>query len=644
MMRNSGSGHPHGHAGNTHKGDKRASTLARVNEERLAYAISCLVGKDVVVHMNGGRIMKGTFHSCDPVPRPTKAYDIALRHARAVQNKSEDSGSGRQYVVFGTDYQYVVASGVSMGPSAKESKSANAASAPPAGEGGASNKRSGSGKFKTDTEISGSKGQRHSDKLVEWASEAPVADNQLYVLEAQRKTEWDQFESNRKDFGVESTYDESLYTTELNMDDVPQRIQDQATRLASEILGSSGEGGYSQLESYLEQDEDAVNNAVTEQIVKKALARNSREERREEKREEKREDRREDKREEKYSQGNKGKTRSSGGDGAAGGHNSRPASSSRVMSYKDIIANSSTSPSQSQKGAATQDNTPQQGGHGKGAGHERDSAQHTVRFRDAFPATVFQQTSTARSDVNRGRAANVEARGGEHGAEESRKGERGGASHPQKAEERAAAKPAVETKPASPASQTSGTIKKTFTFNPNASSFTPFSAAHIAVRLASPSRRSGSRSPMRQAQGPQKAGYPVLDVSAYTVLTWPLTDYGLEDGWQNCSDVTYRSVIGDLSQYYAAPGIVAMRPQHPMVASAGMTTVLLPQAGPVTYPAYQLGGIPVNMVPYNRQVTPKFFARQAQQPMQPIVPARRPMNGATTPSIGHAQPQVKPKL
>jgi len=52
--------------------------------------------------------------------------------------------------------------------------------------------------------------------------------------EMENNEEWDQFESNRK-FGREATFDESLYTTELNVESIPLEVKKAADELAKEM-------------------------------------------------------------------------------------------------------------------------------------------------------------------------------------------------------------------------------------------------------------------------------------------------------------------------------------------------------------------------------------------------------------------------
>ena len=67
--------------------------------------------------------------------------------------------------------------------------------------------------FRTDADISAS--VNHSEKVLQpWVPEAG-ADIDL-SLESSGQTDWDQFEANKRLFGASSTYDENLYTTQID--------------------------------------------------------------------------------------------------------------------------------------------------------------------------------------------------------------------------------------------------------------------------------------------------------------------------------------------------------------------------------------------------------------------------------------------
>ncbi|CAN3358570.1 hypothetical protein DICA1_E07052 [Diutina catenulata] len=89
--------------------------------------------------------------------------------------------------------------------------------------------------FKTDTDIS--KGQYRERELERWV---PDEDTPAMTLESTGSGTWDQFKVNQEKFGVESTYDEHLYTTRINKQapDYDERVK-RADKIARDIEGSA---------------------------------------------------------------------------------------------------------------------------------------------------------------------------------------------------------------------------------------------------------------------------------------------------------------------------------------------------------------------------------------------------------------------
>lgn len=91
-------------------------------------------------------------------------------------------------------------------------------------------------KFKTDRDISAG----YSFKEKEFERWVPDANTPVLTLDESSGGAWDQFKANEEKFGVESTYDEHLYTTRINKEakDYRDRLQ-RAERIAREIEGLS---------------------------------------------------------------------------------------------------------------------------------------------------------------------------------------------------------------------------------------------------------------------------------------------------------------------------------------------------------------------------------------------------------------------
>lgn len=102
-----------------------------------------------------------------------------------------------------------------------------------------SGKASNSPDFKTDSEVTGNRDLKER-KLVKWDANADDSNNELYQsLEDLSVTheKFDQFEANRKQFKIESSYDESFYNVQIdkNSHDYKKRME-AAIKLETEIL------------------------------------------------------------------------------------------------------------------------------------------------------------------------------------------------------------------------------------------------------------------------------------------------------------------------------------------------------------------------------------------------------------------------
>jgi PAB1-binding protein PBP1 len=96
--------------------------------------------------------------------------------------------------------------------------------------------------FRTDADISGNLAIRERN-LQKW--EPIEADTSMTLESSGRSTEWDQFSTNERLFGVKSNYDENIYTTTIDRND-PQYSQRaaRAERIAREIEASSASNSH----------------------------------------------------------------------------------------------------------------------------------------------------------------------------------------------------------------------------------------------------------------------------------------------------------------------------------------------------------------------------------------------------------------
>ncbi|KAF7456915.1 polyadenylate-binding protein-interacting protein 4-like isoform X1 [Cryptosporidium felis] len=89
--------------------------------------------------------------------------------------------------------------------------------------------------FKTDNEISSGSSYPKERLLKPWVPEENGLDTVDEILGCEPLKSWDQFEENRTKFGVKGTYDENLYTTPLNYDEISEEDKRNAEKLANEI-------------------------------------------------------------------------------------------------------------------------------------------------------------------------------------------------------------------------------------------------------------------------------------------------------------------------------------------------------------------------------------------------------------------------
>lgn len=97
--------------------------------------------------------------------------------------------------------------------------------------------QNGTSGFRTDTDISGNMALRERN-LQKW--EPSEMDSNLSLESTGRSTEWDQFTTNERLFGVRSNYDEAFYTTTINKNDPEYAARAaRAEKIAREIEASS---------------------------------------------------------------------------------------------------------------------------------------------------------------------------------------------------------------------------------------------------------------------------------------------------------------------------------------------------------------------------------------------------------------------
>lgn len=211
-----------------------------INRERLVFCVSNLVGQRVTAKLRDNIIYEGLFHGCSL----DGDYSITLKLARKLP--TQDCKSGEVIPVFvipGKDFLQVSAVGVPS-PTALENDMASSATE----------------RFTTDAEIASRRaGQAGRERdLVPWQGEegqqgsSPQDGARESGLEESGREGWDQFEANGQKYGVQSTYNEELYTTKLDPSKIPKEVRESAERIAREIES----GQTAEIEGNVDGEED----------------------------------------------------------------------------------------------------------------------------------------------------------------------------------------------------------------------------------------------------------------------------------------------------------------------------------------------------------------------------------------------------
>lgn len=193
------------------RGEQQGGALD-VNRERLTYCVLSLVGHRVTVKLRNNTY-EGLFHSC----ALEGDHAVTLRYARQPPQGEAPSGEVISTLIIPwKDILQVSATGVQ--PLQQEAT------------------RFKRGGFQTDTEISAAAATGSSRELVPWQGDGDAgAEGGLDTLAVHHDGQWDQFAVNSDRYGIQSTYDEELYTTKLDPNRISKEKREKADRIAKEI-------------------------------------------------------------------------------------------------------------------------------------------------------------------------------------------------------------------------------------------------------------------------------------------------------------------------------------------------------------------------------------------------------------------------
>ncbi|GKV00832.1 hypothetical protein SLEP1_g13452 [Rubroshorea leprosula] len=197
--------------------------------DRLVYLATCLIGHPVEVHVRSGSIFTGIFHATDS----EKDFGIILKMARLIKD-----GTLRG--------EKAIAEFVSRAPlktliiPAKDLVQVIAKDVAVTREGFASElRREKQQEIMTDSVISQSRHVEVGRELERWVPDEDDPQNPELenIFDCPRNRNWDQFETNKLLFGIESTFNEELYTTKLEKGPQMREKEREAMRIAKEIEG-----------------------------------------------------------------------------------------------------------------------------------------------------------------------------------------------------------------------------------------------------------------------------------------------------------------------------------------------------------------------------------------------------------------------
>lgn len=208
-------------------GDGGKETL----NHHLVYLTACLIGQFVEVLLKSGSIYSGVFHTANA----EKGYGIVLKVARLVRD-----GSSRGKLEAAKDLARRPVNTLII--SAKDLVQITAKDVPVTKEVLQNGRtRENRAEILTDSFLSQGRHGEGERELQPWTPD--INDNSDADLDSTFQNSWnrnwDQFEANKNLFGVESTFDEDLYTTKLEKGPQMRERERDAWRIACEMEGQS---------------------------------------------------------------------------------------------------------------------------------------------------------------------------------------------------------------------------------------------------------------------------------------------------------------------------------------------------------------------------------------------------------------------
>ncbi|XP_039019674.1 polyadenylate-binding protein-interacting protein 3-like [Hibiscus syriacus] len=207
----------------------KAGRCESSSRDRLVFLTTCLIGHMVEVHVKNGSIYTGIFHATDA----EKDFGIILKMARMIK---EGTSQGNKPV---TEFVSKAPTKILIIP-AKELVQVIAKDVAVTSDGFASElQHEKHQELLIDSVISQSRHVGMERELERWVpdEDVPQCPELENIFGGSRNRNWDQFETNQKLFGVQSTFNEELYTTKLERGPQTRELEKEAMRIAREIEG-----------------------------------------------------------------------------------------------------------------------------------------------------------------------------------------------------------------------------------------------------------------------------------------------------------------------------------------------------------------------------------------------------------------------
>lgn len=228
---------------------KNDAEMNAILRDRLLHLALTLVGQDVILTQTNGSVMEGVFHTFTPFfnLKAEVKNNYALKYVRVTKpptNGEKPVEDGSTVIISVDKVVYVHAKNVSLYR--------------PATNGGpgftAPNAKN---DVMTDSQISGSTNDKNLELVSAgsaWTTGGKgggeLGDDKGGMTRAAFGTaraqglkgaigQWDQFKANEELFNVQASYDENLYTTELDKSQVDKKKLAEAERIAKEIEGTT---------------------------------------------------------------------------------------------------------------------------------------------------------------------------------------------------------------------------------------------------------------------------------------------------------------------------------------------------------------------------------------------------------------------